>query len=107
MKKLLLVGACLWALATLPSVAAAPPEIIVVRIYEGSHTTIIITRGEGKSEKIEIENGIADKRLTQASEGYYKVFERLYQEGFTVQSTFTTVYDANRGFTTLLFVKAP
>ena len=106
MKKLLFLCACLWALAMLPSAAAAPPDIVVVRIYEGMHTTIIITRGEGKSEKIEIENGVTDKRLTQANEGYYKVFERLYQEGYTVQSTFTTVYDTNRGFTTLLFAKA-
>jgi hypothetical protein len=106
MKKLLLLCACLLALATLPSAVAAPPDIVVVRIYEGMHTTIIITRGEGKSEKIEVENGITDKKLLQANEGYYKVFERLYQEGYTVQSTFTTVYDANRGFTTLLFAKA-
>ncbi len=105
MKKLLLLGAGLWALATRPSVAATPPDIVVVRIYEGTHTTIVITRGEGKSEKIEVDNGITDKRLIQANEGYYKVFERLYQEGFTVQSTFTTVYDANRGFTTILFTK--
>ncbi len=105
MKKLLLLGACLWALATPPGVAATPTDMIVVRIYEGTHTTIVITRGEGKSEKIEIDNGITDKRLVQANEGYYQVFERLYQEGYTVQSTFTTAYAADRGFTTLLFVK--
>jgi hypothetical protein len=107
MKKLVLLCAGLWALATLPSAATTPPDLVVVRIYEGVHTTIIITRGEGKSEKIELENGTTDKRLTQANEGYYKVFERLYQEGYAVQSTFSTVYDASRGFTTLLFVKAP
>jgi hypothetical protein len=105
MKKLLLPGACLWALATLPSVAATPPDIVVVRIYEGAHTTIIITRGEGKSEKIEVDNGLTDKKLIQANESYYKVFERLYQEGFTVQSTFATVYSATVGFTTILFTK--
>ena len=106
MKKQLLLCACLLALAAPLRAAVAPPDIVVVRIYEGAHTTIIITRGEGKSEKIEVENGIRDERLIQANEGYYKVFERLYQEGYTVQSTFTTVYDANRGFTTLLFAKA-
>lgn len=105
MKKLILFCACLLALAAPARAAVAPPEIIVVRIYEGSHTTIIITRGEGKSEKIEIENGISDKRLIQANEGYYKVLERLYEEGYTVQSTFSTVYDTNRTFTTLLLAK--
>lgn len=105
MKKLLLTGACLWALATLPSVAATPPDIAVVRIYEGGHTTIVITRGEDKSEKIELDNGLTDKKLIQANEGYYKVFERLYQEGFTVQSTFTTMYSASVSFTTILLTK--
>jgi opacity protein-like surface antigen len=106
MKKLLLLCACLLALSAPLRAAVAPPEIIIVRIYEGNSTTIIITRGEGKSEKIEIENGMSDKKLIQASEGYYKVIERLYQEGYTVQSTFSTVYDANSGFTTVLFAKA-
>ncbi len=105
MKKLLLLGACLWALAAPLGVAATPPNIVVVRIYEGGHTTIVITRGEGKSEKIEIDNGITDKKLIQANEGYYKVFERLYQEGFTVQSTFATVYNSGISFTTILLTK--
>ena len=106
MKKLLLLCACLLALAGPLRAAIAPPDIIVVRIYEGRKTTIIITRGEGKSEKVEVENGFTDKRLVEANEGYYKVFERLYQEGYTVQSTFSTVYDASSSFTTVLFAKA-
>lgn len=105
MKKLFLLCACLLALVTQPCAAAVPPEIVVVRIYEGIHTVIIITRGEGKSEKIEVENGTTDKRLIQANEGYYKVLEQLYQEGYTVQSTFSTLYNTNVGFTTLLFAK--
>lgn len=105
MKKLVLLCACLLALAAPLRAAVAPPEIVVVRIYEGSHTVIIITRGEGKSEKVEIANGITDKKLIQASEGYYKVLEQLYQEGYAVQSTFSTLYDTNRGCTTLLFAK--
>jgi opacity protein-like surface antigen len=106
MKKLLLLWACLLALASPLQAAAAPPDIIIMRIYESRKTTIIITRGEGKSEKIEVENGFTDKKLIEANEGYYKVFERLYQEGYTVQSTFSTVYDATSSFTTVLFVKA-
>ncbi len=107
MKKLLLLCACLLALAASLRAAVAPPvDIVVVRIYEGTHTTIIITRGEGKSEKVEIENGLSDKKLTQASEGYYKLFERLYGEGFTLQSTMSTTFSATISFTTLLFVKA-
>ncbi len=106
MKKLVLFCACLLALAAPLRAAVAPPQIAVVRIYEGSRTTIIITRGEGKSEKVEIDNGVTDKKLTQGSEGYYKLFERLYGEGYTLQNSFITTFSTNISFTTLLFVKA-
>ncbi len=104
MKNLLLLCACLLALASPLRAAVAPPvDIVVVRIYEGPHVTAIITRGEGKSEKVEFENGITDKWLTQTSQGYYKLFERFYGEGYILQSTMTS----NAGsLTTLLFVKA-
>ncbi len=83
-----------------------PADIVVVRIYEGSKTTVIITRGEGKSEKLEIDNGLTDKKLIQGSEGYYKVFERLYSEGYTLQNSFITTFSPSISFTTLLFTKA-
>ena len=57
----------------------APPQVAVVRIYEGMGSIVaIITRGEGKSERVEFERGNSDKRLTTSSEGYYKVFQQLY-----------------------------
>jgi hypothetical protein len=103
MKNLLLLCACLLALAAPLRAAAAPPaDIVVVRIYEGTHITAIITRGEGKSEKVEFENGVSDKWLTQSGAGYYKLFERFYAEGYVLQSTMTSGAGA---YTTLLFVK--
>ncbi len=107
MKKLFFLGACLWLLAApLRALAAAPPDIVVVRIYEGANITAIITRGEGKSEKIEFSSGLSDKNMTRASEGYYKIFEKLYQEGYTLQSTLPAANSPATSFLTLLFVKS-
>lgn len=41
-----------------------------------------------------------------SSEGYYKLFERLYTEGYTLQNSFSTKSSRNVSFTTLLFTKA-
>lgn len=65
----------------------------------------IITRGEGKSERVEVERGNSDKRLTASSEGYYKVFQQLYQEGYVLQSTMGATTGPATEFVTLLFVK--
>jgi len=103
MKKLFFVAACLWVLAAPLHAVAGPPTIVVVRIYDsGASITAVITRGEGKNEKIEFNSGVSDKKLTQASEGYYKFLERLYQEGYSLQST---INNGNTGLITLLFVK--
>ncbi|AMR28939.1 hypothetical protein A0257_18755 [Hymenobacter psoromatis] len=108
MKNILLLCACLWALATPLRVVAGPPaDIVVVRIVEGRSVTAIITRGDGKSEKVEFDRGASDENLTQSSEGYYKLFHQLYQEGYSLQSTFSTSNNLGSGFITLLFVKAP
>jgi hypothetical protein len=107
MKKLLLLCACLLALASPLRAAVAPPDLVVVRIYESIGTiTAILTRGEGKSEKIEFDKGTTDKHLTASSEGYYKLFQQLYREGYTLQTSFGMARSADSGFTTLLFVKA-
>ena len=99
MKKLLLLSACLLAFATRPAAAQTlTPDIVVVRIYDsGASVQLVITRGEGKSEKIEFPSGATDKRLVAASEGYYKVLSTLYREGYVLQNTFTI----DRGLTTL------
>lgn len=105
MKKLLLWGACLWALAGQAQAQTAPPALVVVRIYEGNTVTAIITRGEGKSEKVAFANGATVKNLTRTSEGYYKLFAQLYAEGYVLQSTMSAAANASSDFLTLLFVK--
>jgi hypothetical protein len=107
MKKLLFLAACLWLLAAPLRAAAGPPAVAVVRIYESViKVTAIITRAEGKSEQVEFAKGPFDKRLIESSEGYYKLFQSLYQEGYSLQSTFTTPRSEDNSYTTLLFVKA-
>ncbi|TFZ68864.1 hypothetical protein E4631_02045 [Hymenobacter sp. UV11] len=106
MKNILLLCACLLALATpLRAVAGPPADIVVVRILEfNGNTTAIITRGEGKSEKVEFASGYSDKKQIQGGEEYYKFLQRLYQEGYTLQSSFSP---GTGGTVTLLFVKSP
>jgi hypothetical protein len=107
MKNLLLLVAALWLLATPLRATAGPPTIVVVRIYESViKVTAIITRAEGKSEQVEFDKGPYNKRLVQSSEGYYQLFQKLYQEGYSLQSTFTAPNGENNSYTTLLFVKA-
>lgn len=108
MKKLFLLGICLWVLAAPLRAVAGPPAIIVVRIHDyGRTATAVITRGEGKSEVIEIKpKGNFETQLTQSSEAYYVLFQRLYQEGYVLQSTVSTPEDRGGAYSTLLFTKA-
>ena len=87
---------------------AAPPEIIIVRIieYTGS-VDVVITRGPGKSEYLEFNSGPFKKQMITASEKYYDLLSKLYQEGFVLQSTFTASTDANSTTTTLVLTKMP
>ena len=87
---------------------AAPPEIIIARIIEYSSTVdVVITRGPGKSEYLEFNSGAFKKQLINASEKYYDFLNKLYQEGYVLQSTFTSLHDSNSSTTTLVLAKTP
>jgi opacity protein-like surface antigen len=105
MKKLILLSACLLALAARPAAAQAQapnPDVVVVQLYDsGASVQLVVTRGEGQSEKIEFQSGGTDKRLTAASQGYHKLLSGLYREGYALQSTFTS----HGGLTTLVLAK--
>ena len=106
MKNFLLLCACLLALATPLRAAAGPPaDIVVVRIFEGNSITAFITRGTGKTEKVEFNSGSNDKNMQLAGEGYYQLFQQLYQQGYTLQSTVTAPRSTVAAYHTLLFVK--
>lgn len=57
------------------------PDIVVVRIQDYQTVAkIFITRGEGQTEKLDVNiKGIAfEKGTTSVNEAYYSVFKKLY-----------------------------
>jgi hypothetical protein len=103
MKKLLFSGACLVALASSPVRAqTVRPPVVVVQLYFSGISTqhIAITRGEGQTEDIEFKDpGTKDHRTTEA---YQRALAQLYQEGYTLKSTFSL---ATNAVVTLIFEK--
>lgn len=107
MRKLLLLFACWLALMVNPvKVSAGDPDIVVVRIYENyNNVSLSITRGPGKSEYLEFANGSSEKRLAASGEGYFKALYKFYQEGYTLQSSFSNQISSGSSITTLVLVK--
>jgi hypothetical protein len=108
MKKIFLLSACLWVLAGPTRAQAGPPDIVVVRVRDyKTSASIFITRGEGKTEKIEVDvkGSSLDKGMTAVSEGYYKVVEKLYQEGYVLQNSTGISDQSGGGVLTYVFVK--
>jgi hypothetical protein len=91
------------ALASQPVMAqTAGAEVIVVRVYDaGGNVELAISRGKGQVEMIKFSSGVRDKHLQEAAEGYQQVLAKLYQEGYSLKSTFTTA----ENLSTLVFVK--
>jgi hypothetical protein len=107
MKKLFFLGACLIALASQPVMAqTGGPDVLVVRVTEGiRRVNVSITTPDGKSEQLQFENGAIGERLDNSGQGYQKVFARLYQQGYRLQSTFSAEAAQSDVRTTLVFVK--
>ncbi|MBH8558981.1 hypothetical protein [Hymenobacter negativus] len=103
MKKLLLLGACLLALSMNPVRAyASDPDIVVVRVFDnGGSARVVISRAGGKNEVSSFNSGNGEKGLSDSGQGYLKVVQKLYSEGYSLKSTFT----ADVFLTTLIFVK--
>jgi hypothetical protein len=107
MKKSLFTAGLLLLLGSSPLFAQQEPEIITLRISDPrvGGGQIVVTRGEGKSEILPLENGISDKKVVKASETYYRLIKQLYQEGYVMQGIVKNGEDYS--YTTVLFVKAP
>jgi threonine dehydrogenase-like Zn-dependent dehydrogenase len=104
MKKLLLLGACLVALASQPVMAqTGGADVVIVKVHEVAGTLrIAISHGEGKTEVIEAVGGASKTGIVTSSESLHKVIAGLYQQGYSLKSTF----DGNQGvLSTLVFVK--
>jgi hypothetical protein len=86
MKKLVLLGACLMALASSPVAAqASAPEVVVVRILNN----LVIVRPGGKTEEVDYAGGTNAKSLTDSGITVQRVITKLYQEGYVLKSTYS------------------
>ena len=104
MKKLLFLGACLVALASQPVMAqTSGADVIVVRLIDGGIASqLIIVRGPGKNERIDLVSSTNTKGLISSGEVIQQAIEKLYQEGYSLKSTFS----GYGGYgSTLIFVK--
>lgn len=107
MKKLLFTTNLLLLLGSSPVYAQQEPEIITLRIFDPrvGNGQIVVTRGEGKSEILPLENGVSDKKVIRASETCHRLLKQLYQGGYVMQGIVKNGEDYS--YTTVLFVKAP
>jgi hypothetical protein len=117
MKKLLFLGACLVALASSPVMAqthkaevvmshtelaqTGGAEVVVVRVYDGTGK-FVIGRPGGKVEELSFNPNYTSKGLAESTGQLQKAVASLYQQGYTLKSTFG---GAQGSIATLIFVK--
>jgi hypothetical protein len=104
MKKLLLLSAgLLVAPYLLGQAQTGAPDMVVVKVSETqSSTLLVIARGEGQSEIMELEGGGGSNAMTQSAKRVHQVLTKLYAQGYVLKSTFT----GDRGsMSTLVLVK--
>jgi hypothetical protein len=101
MKRFLFLGACLVALASQPVMAqTGGADVVVVQVSFGVGAgQILISRGEGKTEIVTVKK---NKNEAFESEAYQQVIAKLYQEGYTIKSTFS---DGVKNQCNLVFIK--
>jgi hypothetical protein len=91
MNKRLFMALGLLTTPALPVLAqAGGPDIVVVKVSEVQNSTqIVIMRGEGKSELMELEGGGGPNAMTQSARRVQQVLTKLYAQGYVIKSTFT------------------
>ena len=107
MKKLLFLGVCLVAFASQPVMAqASGTEVIIVQanVQSPGGGYITITRGTEKAERVNF--AYFNKRDPTEEVAYQQVIAKLYQEGYSIKSTFTSSPSRAETVTvTIVFVK--
>jgi hypothetical protein len=105
MKKLLFLGACLVALASQPARAqTGGAEIVVMQVRENGYgnVRVVLAYPGGKTEEQEFKAGFTNKAQDESASEYQKLITKLYQQGYTLKSTFGP---GNGALHTLIFVK--
>lgn len=110
MKKLLLLGACLVALASQPVRAQAggstEADVTVVRVTASySRTAVTVTRPGGQQENLEFENDKQSEKRQVVGVGFQQLVAGLYQQGYQLQATFDTQMGTSGSASILLFVR--
>jgi hypothetical protein len=104
MKKIFFIGACFVTLSSAPVMAqTSGSDVVVVRLADGTNASqLIIVRGPGKNEQIDLLTSTNTKGLISSGEAIQQAIAKLYQEGYSLKSTF----GGYQGYvSTLIFVK--
>jgi hypothetical protein len=99
MKNLFVVCACLVTLLSQPVACwAADPEVVVVQLTPLAlgKMRVSVVRPGAKAETQEFSSNPEER-----AEGQQRLFQQFYQQGFTIQSTYSTI----SGTTTVVLVR--
>lgn len=89
MRKHLFFGLCLAALGAGPAMAqAGGPQTIVVTVQDNVDLHIVISRGPGNSEDVDVSAKDVRRNPHAREEALQQLFAKLQQEGYTLKSTF-------------------
>jgi basic membrane lipoprotein Med (substrate-binding protein (PBP1-ABC) superfamily) len=106
MKKLIFLAACLVVLTSQTVLAqTGGADLVVVKVFEDSGNAslrIAISHGEGKTEVTELKGGGYGKYIGPSAEACQRVVRQLYQEGYTLKTTFSGDHGS---MSTLIFIK--
>jgi hypothetical protein len=79
------------------------PDIVVVKVAEYQNDTqIVVVRGDGKSEIMELEGGGGSNAMTQSAKRVHQLLTKLYAQGYVLKNTFTGDHGS---ISTLVLVK--
>jgi hypothetical protein len=108
MKKLLFLGACLLALASQPVMAqtgGADVVVMTVKALGVNRVRVVLAYNGGKTEAQIVKNiATTDEAQDEATSEYQRIIAKLYQQGYSLKSTFSQGY-GDRDTSTLIFVK--
>ena len=107
MKKLILLGGCLWAFAAQPAQAqTSQADIVVMKVLESRlGTRIVVARSRGFADEIEVKPNLASdeaRLMRDSAEKIQEVLTKLYQQGYAIKSSFNS---SEGGQSTLVLVK--
>jgi hypothetical protein len=107
MKKLILLGGCLWAFAAQPAKAqTGQTDIVVMKVLESRvGTRIVVARSWGFPDEIEVKPILTNNEarlMRDSAEKIQEVLTKLYEQGYAIKSSFS---GSEGGQSTIVLVK--